>query len=915
MARILADNVLAFSSDDMDIDDNNVAASKPVKNIPKDVFDISDILKDFEAFFPGDFPSSKVLITLADWYTPKVHKLIDILKEYYTPTFQCIIFVEQRQDALCLARLLQSIPDLMEYIRCGYLTGNGANNEGVLKMADRLYGDPIKAFRERQINICMFSCLVYILLQLIFYAVIATAVAEEGLDFPVCVPIFLTEDLYLSPPFKLQACDLVVRFDFLHHMVGYVQSRGRARNKASTFVVMIRKDDVTQMAKYRALQESEPVVNNVYQTRHADLVEEEGEDQDDYRNDETHPIDLVERERYVVPSSKAILTYDNSLGLLNYLCALIPRDAFTPVHAPKYRGDFQVTLYLPRALPLPLSDLVYTGPWKRSKKEARRATAFKAVMRLLQIDVFDEHLLPVSKDTDRELDSKLGIIRRSIPCTLTVPVKEPWCMGWKLWIHPLVINGNTVAGLVTGTKLVPVEVMSGPSKIWTLPAQLLSLEEISHEQRVAMNEFTRYFILYTITGSPFPPTLSFYLVPITPDNRPDFERINRFIACPSGNSDWSGISENDYGKVAIRNKHRIGRLFSLRRIRPDLSPMSTPGPDSREAGFPTYRDYWNEKWSRKNHPIDVACHGPLLEGWVLPRSFNALYHMNPSPDASLPIHSAQNGELLPQSVCLWLDIPFCIIKAFEVLPIVCHRITHLYRARCAQFELRLPPIPHDFLIEALTLPSASFPFNNQRLETLGDAVLQLCTTVHLFNYYPNRHEGQLSNLRQKVVSNRYLLNCALDIGLEHFLISEIPSVYKWKYTLPNDAPKYFDKDFIPQRSATKMFPRKSLQDSMEALLGASFRSGGIPLALLTGTSLGLDFGGPLPWFMRYANNVKPTPISALFASLEGSLGYKFRHNHTLLEALSHPSSVASSDFPSYQRLEFLGDGKMSCSKK
>ena len=751
-------------------------------------------------------------------------------------------------------------------------------------------------------------------MRLIPYTVIATAVAEEGLDFPVCEPIFLKKDFKSLFPCKLQACDLVVRFDFLHHMVGYVQSRGRARNKASTFVVMIRKDDEAQMAKYRALQESEPVVNNVYRTRHAGLIED-GEDEDDYRNDETHPIDLAERERYVVPSSKAILTYDNSLGLLNHLCALIPRDAFTPVHAPKYRGDFQVTLYLPRALPLPSSDLVYTGPWKRSKKEARRAAAFKAVMRLLEIDVFDEHLLPVSKDTDREPESKLGVIRRNIPCTLTVPVKEPWCMGWNLWIHPLVIDGSTVAGLVTGTRLAPMEVMSGPLKIWTLPAQLLSSEDTSHEQRVTMNDFTRSCILYTITGSPFHPALSFYLVPITPDNRPDFERINRFIANPSGNSDWSGISENDYGVVAIRNMHRIGRLYFLRRVRPDLSPMSTPEPGSREAGFSTYRDFWNERWSRKNHPVDVPCDGPLVEGWFRPRSFTALYHMNPSPDTSLPIHSVQNGALLPQSVCLWLDIPFCVIKAFEVLPIVCHRITHLYRARCAQFELRLPPIPHDFLIEALTLPSASFPFNNQRLETLGDAVLQLCTTVHLFNHYPNRHEGQLSNLRQKVVSNRYLLNCALDIGLEHFLISEIPSVYKWKYTLPVGTPKYFDKDFVPQRSATKIFPRKSLQDSMEALLGASFLSGGIPLALPTGTSLGLDFGGPLPWFMRYTNDVKPTPISALFATLEGNLGYKFRHNHILLEALSHPSSVASSDFPSYQRLEFLGDGKMSCFKK
>jgi len=190
--RVLSDNkfyLMAITSDDIDMDINiDLMPSKPVKNIPKDVFDIFEILRDFEAFFPGRFLSSKVPVTVdAGWYTPKVHMLIDILKEYYTPTFQCIVFVEQRQDALCLARLLQSIPTLMGQIRCGYLMGHGASNESVSKTVGHHHGDPIKSFRERQINICMIRCFVYILLQLLTHStVIATAVAEEGLDFPVC---------------------------------------------------------------------------------------------------------------------------------------------------------------------------------------------------------------------------------------------------------------------------------------------------------------------------------------------------------------------------------------------------------------------------------------------------------------------------------------------------------------------------------------------------------------------------------------------------------------------------------------------------------------------------------------------------------------------------------------------------------
>lgn len=94
---------------------------------------------------------------------------------------------------------------------------------------------------------------------------------------------------------------------------------------------------------------------------------------------------------------------------------------------------------------------------------------------------------------------------------------------------------------------------------------------------------------------------------------------------------------------------------------------------------------------------------------------------------------------------------------------------------------------------------------------------------------------------------------------------------------------------------------------MEAVLGASFLTGGISMALATGTALGLAFGGPHPWWRRYPPSAPPTAVSALFEGLETSLGYKFHHNHLILEAVTHPSFTSSSGGPSYQRLEFLGD--------
>lgn len=676
---------------------------------------------------------------------------------------------------------------------------------------------------------------------------------------------------------------------------------------------MIQENDIAQMQRFRNLQTQEPKVNLEYQTRHANIQDEE-EDDDDDGDDISHQADLLERERYVEPSTGATITYDNSLNLLNNLCSIIPRDAFTAAHKPEYTEGFIATLRLPRALPLSLNDLSYVGPPKRSYKEAKRAVAFMAVTRLRKLNVFNEYLLPVSTTSDDIPEpvpkgTSEKSTHQNIPPVMTVPVRDPWCISDKLWLHPIVIDGLAVAGLITGTALPPEEAIIGNYHVETLPAKVLVFDKDSeHEFRAQMKEFTRLGIWYNNTSSPFSSSLSLYVVPITEDQLPDFKAIQRLLDNPRGSEDWSQISDVHYDNLIVLNYNRIGTTWLLRKIRHDLSPMSCPPPGSRESTHPTYRDFWLTKLSRKKYLAVVPTNGPLLETLVLSRSNIGKYALDSSPSELFPIQSAHDGRLLPQGSSAWLPLSIHLRHAFEVLPVLCHRMTNAYRACCARAELGLPFIPANLITEAFTIPSAQFPFNNQRSETLGDAVLQLCTTVHLLNQYPNRHEGQLTLLRQKIVSNKYLMRRALDLGLDSFINSEVPSVYKWRYVLESDSICYDQTS--PNRYTTREYPRRSLQDCMEALLGASFVTGGISLSLQMGSALGLEFGGPLPWTMRYRIHTEPTEISALFIGLEDLLGYKFRHNHLLLESLTHPS-VLYSEAPSYQRLEFLGDGVFS----
>ncbi len=82
----------------------------------------------------------------------------------------------------------------------------------------------------------------------------------------------------------------------------------------------------------------------------------------------------------------------------------------------------------------------------------------------------------------------------------------------------------------------------------------------------------------------------------------------------------------------------------------------------------------------------------------------------------------------------------------------------------------------DLLKEALThrsylneRPTWGLP-HNERLEFLGDAVLELIITEELFNRYPEEQEGQLTSLRSALVNYQMLAKVGREITLENFVL-------------------------------------------------------------------------------------------------------------------------------------------------
>ena len=88
-------------------------------------------------------------------------------------------------------------------------------------------------------------------------------------------------------------------------------------------------------------------------------------------------------------------------------------------------------------------------------------------------------------------------------------------------------------------------------------------------------------------------------------------------------------------------------------------------------------------------------------------------------------------------------------------------------------------IPHNIELYKLALihKSASLSLedgrtiNNERLEYLGDAVIECVTSDYLFIEFPERDEGFMTQVRSKIVSRQSLNALAVRLGLDAHLIS------------------------------------------------------------------------------------------------------------------------------------------------
>jgi len=80
---------------------------------------------------------------------------------------------------------------------------------------------------------------------------------------------------------------------------------------------------------------------------------------------------------------------------------------------------------------------------------------------------------------------------------------------------------------------------------------------------------------------------------------------------------------------------------------------------------------------------------------------------------------------------------------------------------------------------SFTLPDGK-KVNNERLEYLGDSVLDAILSDYLFEKFPDANEGFLTKIRSRIVNRDVLNELAVSLGINIILISNISSVHPTK---------------------------------------------------------------------------------------------------------------------------------------
>ncbi|KAL3730958.1 hypothetical protein ACJRO7_027909 [Eucalyptus globulus] len=145
---------------------------------------------------------------------------------------------------------------------------------------------------------------------------------------------------------------------------------------------------------------------------------------------------------------------------------------------------------------------------------------------------------------------------------------------------------------------------------------------------------------------------------------------------------------------------------------------------------------------------------------------------------------------LPPELSLVHPLPESLVRGAQRLPSIMRRVESILLAIQLKDVIDYS-VPASKILEALTAASCQETFCYERAELLGDAYLKWVVSKFLFLRYPQKHEGQLTRMRQQMMSNMVLYEYALNKGLQSYNQADRFAPSRW--SAPGVLP-VFDED-------------------------------------------------------------------------------------------------------------------------
>ncbi|KAH7887826.1 hypothetical protein F5I97DRAFT_1952052 [Phlebopus sp. FC_14] len=923
----------------------------------KETNEINELVSNWVFLMPNIDASSRGFNV-----TPKFAKLVEVLKacETYGDKFRGIIFVQRNAVATVMTDILKTLTDDLHFLRPFALIGS-------LAVAD--------AHRQHEIyqNFCTGK-----------YNLLIATRSLEDLDLPPS-PLVVRYDMFESQLSYAYACARTIKpLGRVIHMVEHgndihrrILAQYTGENLDDTWIEVVMNDGAIPIPP-------KPLAETCRPFRPED-DEEMGSEP--YIEDPTNSGRLYEQDAVAALYRLTANIYTSSWSL--HRRPLFAMKEGTGRHKIL---EWTCAVMLPPGLPF---DTI-TGQPRLTPVHARRAAAYEACMLLFEHGAFDHRLFPVQQQP-------IGV-GRDVHTPPADKVSGNRCYPRKrtqFWVNSLRFSGHRLFPVVVQVK--------GPEKY--APILLLTRRPLPHimsfhlffdgvsgvvqnfrgapvvvdSERVHSLHLFSLRICRAISNKPFAcpvDSMSYMVAPLRfpEDGNPhsmDFNRLLDYVLWDTvslAGTAWAVRfnlqqlpSSKDVEDVVIQDRWvEFTRRYYALDLRGDLTPLSKPEDSPREAGYANFVDYCKAR--RKGfeglHDYDQ----PLIE---VSKVAGVTSHLNPIIKPFTE-HTKTAAKYLIPELSARFTVPASTLRTALLLPSITRRIEDFLIVQELNAKLFNHSIHEELLLAAISAPSAGFETDYERLELFGlyapscapswlifntgDSFLKYLASVYVFVTYPALHEGPLHAARQRIISNKVLMQSADRTGLPQYIQGKPFSYKSWSppnftidpssaasttefrdggdetltpyeyhessshLDLPISVPQPTELPTDSQRkkkgsrddNVTQWLGDKTIADVAEAIIGAAYLSKGRDNALQAAKALQLPIPRAEEW-RDFRRNVLVPPSNITAPLREGAreaveeiIGHKFHHPHLLAQALTH-ASIEGYDAACYERLEFLGD--------